>query len=278
MHDKDPRLLLNTVVTNISYDDSGVKVYNQDGSCIHADYAICTFSLGVLQSDDISFDPELPSWKQEGIETFSMGTYTKIFLQFPADKVFWNTSYQFFLYADPHERGYYPIFQSLDAEGFLPGSGIIFVTVVQSQSYVVEAQDDETTKAEVLAVLRNMFGADNVPEPIAFLYPRWSLERWAYGSYSNWPAGTSLAMHQNLRANVDRLYFAGEATSAEYYGFLHGAWFEGQAVGAMIADLVKKVNVTEEVHYEVLHGTTPDEQYDAANGWQASSFLTYGFE
>ena len=34
--------------------------------------------------------------------------------------------------------------------------------------------------------------------------------------------GTSLEMHQNLRANVGRLFFAGEATSAEYYGFLHG--------------------------------------------------------
>ena len=30
-------------------------------------------------------------------------------------------------------------------------------------------------------------------------------------------------MHQNLRANVGRVWFAGEATSAEYYGFLHGA-------------------------------------------------------
>lgn len=40
----DPRLLLNTVVTNISYSDSGVTVYNRDGSCISADYAICTFS------------------------------------------------------------------------------------------------------------------------------------------------------------------------------------------------------------------------------------------
>lgn len=142
--------------------------------------------LGVLQSDTVAFEPELPDWKRLGIETFSMGTYTKIFLQFPPDQVFWDTSYQFFLYADPHQRGYYPIFQSLDGEGFLPGSGIIFVTVVQSQSYVVEAQDDQTTKEEVLAVLRDMFGAENVPEPIAFMYPRWSLEAWAYGSYSNW--------------------------------------------------------------------------------------------
>ncbi|KUL81543.1 hypothetical protein ZTR_10061 [Talaromyces verruculosus] len=105
---------------------------------------------------------------------------------------------KYFLYADPIERGYYPVFQSLDAPGFLEGSGIIFVTVVHDQSYRVEAQTDD------------------VPDPIAFMYPRWSLEPWAYGSYSNWPYGVTLEMHQNLRANVGRLYFAGEATSAEY--------------------------------------------------------------
>lgn len=272
----DSRLLLNTVVTNISYSDNGVTILNQDGSCISADYAICTFSLGVLQHDAVFFSPALPSWKQTGIETFAMGTYTKIFLQFPPDRVFWDKSYQFFLYADPDERGNYPVFQSLDTPGFLPGSGIIFVTVVQSQSYRVEAQDDDTTKAQVLAVLRNMFGPANVPEPIAFLYPRWSLEPWAYGSYSNWPPSTTLEMHQNLRANVGRLYFAGEATSAEYFGFLHGAYFEGQAAGEEIAGCLKNSSCGGEVNYEVLHGTTPESQYDTANGWDVTSFQTKG--
>lgn len=35
---------------------------------------------------------------------------------------------QFALYAD-QERGRYPVWQSLDLEGFFPGSGIVFVTV-----------------------------------------------------------------------------------------------------------------------------------------------------
>ncbi|KAL6714121.1 hypothetical protein ACLMJK_008615 [Lecanora helva] len=276
----DSRLLLDTIVTNITYSDHGVTVYNQDGSCINADYAICTFSLGVLQNDAVTFSPDLPRWKQNGIETFDMGTYTKIFLQFPPDQIFWNQSYQFFLYADPIERGYYPVFQSLDAEGFLPGSGIIFVTVTQDQSYAVEAQDDDTTKEQVMAVLRKMYPNTTIPDPIAFMYPRWSLEPWAYGSYSNWPTGTSLEMHQNLRANVGRLYFAGEATSAEYYGFLQGAWFEGRAAGELIAGYLKNLTGGErgEVHYEVLHGTTPVSEYGAANGWEVSSFQTIGIE
>ena len=232
--------------------------------------------LGVLQSNAVAFSPTLPSWKLDGIETFTMGTYTKIFLQFPPDEVFWNTSYQFFLYADPDERGYYPVFQSLDGPGFLPGSGILFVTVIQQQSYRVESQTDDETKAQVLGVLRKMYGAKNVPEPIAFMYPRWSTEPWAYGSYSNWPPGTTLEMHQNLRANVGRLWFAGEATSAEYYGFLQGAWFEGKAVGESVAACVKG-KCSQERSYEVLHGTTTQQEYDAANGWAVTSFQTNGF-
>ncbi|KAL1964883.1 hypothetical protein VTN77DRAFT_6236 [Rasamsonia byssochlamydoides] len=272
----DSRLWLNTIVTNVTYDDNGVTVYNKDGSCIEADYTICTFSVGVLQQDAVDFQPPFPEWKREGIETFEMGTYTKIFLQFPPDQVFWDKSTQYFLYADPDTRGYYPVWQSLDTPGFLEGSGIIFVTVVHDESYRVEQQNDDVTKHEVLAVLRDMFGADQVPEPITFMYPRWSLEPWAYGSYSNWPQGVTLEMHQNLRANVGRLYFAGEATSTEYYGFLQGAWFEGQLVGTEIASCIKG-NCTGETHYERLHGSTPPSEYSVQNGWTVSSFQTNGF-
>lgn len=119
----DPRLLLNTIVEKIDYVDNihnnSVTITNKDGTCIRADYVINTFSLGVLKSTDVTFTPPLPAWKQHAIDTFEMGTYTKIFLQFP--KPFWNTSTEFFLYAS-ETRGYLPIFQSLDHASFFPGS------------------------------------------------------------------------------------------------------------------------------------------------------------
>jgi polyamine oxidase len=276
----DPRLLLNTIVTDIEYSDTGVTITTSNGTCIEASYAINTVSLGVLQNDAITFSPELPDWKQDSIATFAMGTYTKIFYQF--NETFWPTDTQFFLYAHPTTRGYYTVWQSLSTEGFLPDSNIIFATLVDEQSYRIEAQDDEVTKQEGLEVLRQMFPNITIPEPTAFSYPRWTQIPWSYGSYSNWPTGTTLEMHQNLRANIERLYFAGEATSAEYFGFLHGAWFEGQEVGQRIAGMVgeecrnKESGCGEYVRYEVLHGTTEEGEYNDFNGMGADPFYLAG--
>jgi polyamine oxidase len=195
------------------------------------------------------------------------------------NETFWPEDTQYFLYADPTTRGYYPVFQSMSTEGFLPGSNIIFVTVVESQAYRAELQSDEETKEQILEVLRDMFPDKEIPDPIAFAYPRWSSEPWAYGSYSNWPVGTSLEMHQNLRANVDRLWFAGEATSAQYFGFLHGAWYEGREAGQNVAALLKDECVSlygtetcgDRTHYDVLHGTSPVKSYTVENGWPVNS-------
>ncbi|KAF7113937.1 hypothetical protein CNMCM5793_006120 [Aspergillus hiratsukae] len=273
----DPRVRLQTQVTGIEYSDKGVTIRNSDNSCVEAAYAICTFSLGVLQNDAVNFRPALPRWKQTAIHKYTMGTYTKIFMQF--EEMFWPNDTQFFLYASPTTRGYFPVFQSLSMEGFLPGSNILFVTVVDAEAYRVERQSDAETQAEILDVLRQMFPDKHIPKPKAFFYPRWSEVPWAYGSYSNWPVGTTLEIHQNLRANVQRLWFAGEATSSAYFGFAHGAWYEGKEVGEHVAALLQGRCVTlqgqkacgERRHYEVLHGTTPLEAYNVINGWPMSS-------
>lgn len=272
----DPRVRLNTHITNVSYNDDGVTIYSEDGSCVQAAHAITTFSLGVLQNNAVAFSPELPDWKHESIHKFTIGTYTKIFLQFP--ETFWPTNTQYFLYADPDLRGWYPIFQSLSMPGFLPDSNIIFMTVTNEFAWRAERQGDEKTKQEIMDVLRKMFPEIEIPEPTAFMFPRWSTEPWSYGSYSNWPPSTTLEMHENLRANVGRLWFAGEATSPTYFGFLHGAWFEGRVAGTEIAASLngckrsKTPNCGGRKHYETLHGTSALADYSALNGWTANSF------
>lgn len=90
----------------------------------------------------------------------------------------------------------------------------------------------------------------------------------AYGSYSYWPASTSLQEHQNLRANVDSVFFAGEATSQEFFGYLHGAYYEGKHVAEFLAPCIKvnQAGCTEK-KYDVLTGVTPYDLYNPDNGW-----------
>ena len=64
--------MLNSVVDKISYSGEGVIVTLVDGTELNADYALVSFSLGVLQNDDVTWDPPLPAWKTEAVQSMTM--------------------------------------------------------------------------------------------------------------------------------------------------------------------------------------------------------------
>ncbi|CAI0545780.1 unnamed protein product [Linum tenue] len=234
----DPRLKLNKVVREISYSKKGVTVKTEDGSVFQAKFAILSASLGVLQSNLISFKPEFPMWKRVAISDFSMATYTKIFIKFPHK--FWPTGpgTEVFFYAHQH-HGYYPIWKHLENE--YPGSNILFVTVTGDESIRIEKQSDEATKAEAMEVLKKMFG-NNIPNPDAILVPRWWTNRFFKGSYVNWPPRYSHEQFQHLQAPVGPVYFTGEHTSEKYMGFATGAYFSGiESANDVIKCLNRKI-------------------------------------
>jgi len=138
------------------------------------------------------------------------------------------------LYADS-ERGRYPVWQNLDHPNYFPGSGILFATVTVRYSHHplqllsnlssqgdfaerIETLSESQVKSEVLSALQKMYPNTTMPEPIDFFYPKWHSNPLFRGSYSNWPPSFTSQHMDNLRANVGRLYFAGEATSLKYFG------------------------------------------------------------
>ncbi|CAN6285351.1 unnamed protein product [Urochloa humidicola] len=220
----DRRVLLNKVVRQIAYNNQGVVVKTEDGSSYRADFVVVSTSLGVLQSDLIQFTPQLPFWKIAAIYRFDMGVYTKIFLKFP--RRFWpvGEGKQFFVYAS-RRRGYYGMWQSFERE--YPGANVLLVTVTDDESRRIEQQPDSVTKAEAVAVLRNMFPDADVPDATDIYVPRWWSNRFFKGSYSNWPIGVNRYEYDQLRAPVGRVYFTGEHTSEHYNGYVHGAYLAG---------------------------------------------------
>ena len=149
------RIILNKTVTEIKYSGTSVEVTTSDGDKFAADYALCTFSSGVLASDMVTFNPALPRWKKEVIFKNPMSVYTKIFLKFPSK--FWD-DHEYILYASK-ERGRFPVFQDLERPGILPnGSNVLLITVTEDEGRRIERQAYNETKAEVMQLLRTIYG------------------------------------------------------------------------------------------------------------------------
>ncbi|PSS24450.1 Polyamine oxidase [Actinidia chinensis var. chinensis] len=219
----DSRLKLNKVVRELQHSRNGITLKTEDGCVYEANYVILSVSIGVLQSQLISFRPPLPRWKMEAIEKCDVMVYTKIFLKFPYK--FWpcGSEKEFFIYA--HERrGYYTFWQHMETA--YPGSNILVVTLTNGESKRVEAQSDRETLKEAMEVLRNMFGP-GIPDATDILVPRWWNNRFQRGSYSNYPIYFNHQIVDSIKAPVGRIFFTGEHTSERFNGYVHGGYLAG---------------------------------------------------
>ncbi|KAK3585131.1 hypothetical protein CHS0354_034261 [Potamilus streckersoni] len=222
--DGDKRLRLNEVVTHIEQIDGGIVVHTKDNVTYSADYVIVTFSLGVLQHDDVRFSPPLPFWKREAINQFQQALLMHIYLQF-AEK-FWD-DHEFLLYAS-ERRNYYNIWQNVDKT--LSGSKIFQVSVVGDEVRRLERLNDTEIIHELLSVLMVMYGGRRIPQPVAYAIPRWYSDPLFRGAFSNWPPGYTLDTFNGLQAPVDKIYFAGDYGDRHNYGYVHGSYLSALRV------------------------------------------------
>lgn len=79
---------LNSPVSLIAYDDSGVSVRLGTGEALSFDRVIVTVPLGVLQDRSIEFDPPLPFSNRGAISALGMGAIETVWLRW--DEPFWE--------------------------------------------------------------------------------------------------------------------------------------------------------------------------------------------
>ena len=70
---------------------------------------------------------------------------------------------------------------------------------------------------------------------LAIYYYRWSQDPFTQGSYSEPVVGFTSEDFNKLGQNLGRLFFSGEATSSEWYGYMQGAYLTGEEKGKLIA-------------------------------------------
>lgn len=221
----------NQVVRVIEYESDGVRV-TTDTDVFEADGAVITLPLGVLQSGQVEFSPPLPDWKQNAINRLSMGRLNKIAMRFPS--TFWQADADFIGYAS-ETRGEFPIFMNVNRFADAP---VLMSLVSGDFSKSLEDQTDDQIMSQIMSVLRRIYGT-SIPDPEAFLISRWGKDPFAFGSYSHIPVGASPEDHEALAEPVgDTLFFAGEATNADYASTVHGAHLSGLREATRILDLL----------------------------------------
>lgn len=221
---------LNAVVTKIAYADSGVTVNSSKG-VFKADRVIVTVSVGVLQSGDISFTPELPTKKLNAINGLAMGTLNKLWMIFPY--AFWDMDKDVIGYvsADKGQLSEWFYFDQLAQGNVLIGFN------AGEYAELNEAKTDEQLTAEAMTVLKVIYG-NGIPEPDHVLASRWHSDPYARGSYAYVKAGSQFSVREDYREPIaDRVFFAGEAASKDYPATTEGAVITGRQAAQEIIDL-----------------------------------------
>jgi len=223
-------IALNTVVKEIQYQDPNepIKITTNAGD-FSADIVIVTLPLGILKTGNVTFNPLLPPNKQRAIEHLQMGSLAKVVIFFK--EPFWPVDQYVFgyiaknIHANPTQIINLYKYKHMPALVFLLGG---------KEGIEIETWSETQATEWAMTILRDMFG-NNIPDPVRTLQTNWSHDPFSLGAYSYIGVNASPLDIKALGEPVaDKIYFAGEATSRQFWGYAHGAYLTGLTAAATI--------------------------------------------
>jgi len=200
-----------------------------DGARIEAERVICTVPLAILAAGRIRFAEPLAPRRRVAIDGLGVGLLNKCWLRF--DDVAWPDDVDWIGWLGP-VPGAWSEWLSLAQGSRVP---VLLGFNAADRAAEIETLNDRDTAAAAHESLRAMFGT-RFAEPRAAQITRWGRDRFSLGSYSFNAVGTNGETREALfGAEWDgRLWFAGEATEADYFGTAHGALISGRRVASAL--------------------------------------------
>ena len=197
-----------------------VSVKTNQGS-FAADAAVVTLPLGVLKSGAVKFSPPLSEGKRAAIARLDMGVLNKVVLKFP--QTFWPEELDGFGYIGQSQKD---LSEFLNLSHYIQ-TPILIAFTGGSLARSLEDLSLEEIGDRAMKPLRRVYG-NNIPDPLAVTRTRWNADPFSFGSYSYIPVGATAGDRSILAKPASgNLFFAGEATSAQYPATVHGAFLSG---------------------------------------------------
>ncbi|MEM7279031.1 MAG: FAD-dependent oxidoreductase, partial [Pseudomonadota bacterium] len=222
---------LNTRVSSIDYSGEQIVV-ESNADKFSADLVLLTVPLGVLKKNVISFTPGLPETTRASIDGIQMGSVNKFLCVW--EKPFWSEDIQY-IGVTPASRGKFNYFMNADRFTDAPA---LMTFAFGDYSIKTEQMSDAEVIAAIMAHLRAVCGEDT-PDPVQLLRTKWVSDENAYGAYSYASNGVRSDAFEVFETPVgSRLFFAGEHTSKDYRGTVHGAYLSGIREAKRIASIL----------------------------------------
>ena len=229
-------------VTNVDYSKQPVLV-TADQNTFKGKYVISTLSLGVMKNHTVKFYPNFEDAddqtiqkKAQAINILKNGTMDKYYLIFNKTEPFWihDDAYDW-INRIPDNSSDRSWLTFLNLHKYT-GKPILLAFNMGDSAIKLENKNDSVIKEEVTAILEKMYD-QNISEPY-IIRTSHAKDPSFYGAYSFVSAGGEKNDFQDLAAPINqRLFFAGEATTFQYMGTVHGAYISGYTAAQEIMAL-----------------------------------------
>ena len=222
---RDVPVMCNCPVTEIDHTGPRIKVTTAKGT-LEAENLVLTVSTGILAAETIRFVPQLPAAKLDAIDMLPNGLLNKVGIEFEPG---WAGATQ----------GQMADYHSGDAEycslhfGFYD-TGLAISFVAGRFADQLERQGPGAATDYCLEALRCLFGNDIHKSIRRTEETAWRSNPFTVGSYSHARPGHADARKALAQSMDNRIFFAGEATTAGACATVHGAFLSGQSAARQI--------------------------------------------
>lgn len=207
-----------TSVTHIAWQQPVLEVHTNT-TTYTADHIVITLPLALLQSNAVTFEPELPAAKRSAIDGLGVGSVTKLIFQF--DAPFWVDDMESCLTTLDTQLWWRPGWQRDDE------AAILTAYTGATAALQLGALGREGAIERGLQHLEQMFAMPLAERLLNALFIDWQADPYARMAYSYVPVNGA-GLRAQLAAPLEGvLFFAGEATHPTRAATVHGALESG---------------------------------------------------
>ncbi|HUH54089.1 MAG TPA: NAD(P)/FAD-dependent oxidoreductase [Microbacteriaceae bacterium] len=218
---------LNSEVKKVEWNELGATIVSSKGT-FHAKNAVVTVPVGVLQSGEVEFDPQLPEINQKALSGLQMNAFEKIFLRF--NEKFWPDGF-YALRRQGESAKWWHSWYDLTK---LNGTPTLLTFAAGPAVKAIRSWSDQKISESVISSLREIYG-ESVPDPRSVTVTRWQDDRFSKGAYAYMKVGSLTRDHSDLATPIGGvLHLAGEATWEDDPATVAAALLSGRRVAERV--------------------------------------------